>query len=604
MAAKDGNVSRKSPAKASHGDDALRENEEGLRLAVEATGIGIWDVDALTGARRWSDEFKAIVGLPVDSPADQEVFSSLIHPDDRDWVNQRYRDAYDPAGDGRYDAEFRIRRFNDGAERWVMIKGQVSFDAERLPVRGVGTILEITDGKSTAEALAASEERYRLAVTAFHGATYETDLETGYAYRAPRAYEMLGVDPTRGEPTREWWFERIHPEDAPRFHAALDALFAGQTAELDLEFRVRHENGSWVWVWQRGLAVRGADGKLKRTVGAILDITGRKQAEAALRESEARFRHMADSAPALIWMTDAAGRITFANMHYDYLFGRPAASMLGEGWREVVHPDDVERFFSEFREAFLVRRPFRSEVRVRDKDGQIRWLRCEGVARLDDSGVFLGYTGCNVDITDAKLAQHRQQLLINELNHRVKNTLASVQYIAAQTLGNAPTTQQARAAFEARLMALSRTHDVLTRENWEGAGIKAIVAQTIEPYRGLGESRFQVEGPEVKLPPRMALALAMALGELATNAVKYGALSNSTGCVRLVWGLEGSATDPRLKLRWEERGGPAVEAPSQRGFGTRLIERGLAQDIDGEVRISFQPTGVVCALDAPVKQAA
>jgi PAS domain S-box-containing protein len=121
-------------------EDALRENEERLRLAVEATGIGTWDVNASTGARRWSDEFRAICGLPADAPADQYLFASLIHPDDRQWVNDRYQQAYNPAGDGRYQAEFRIRRFNDGAERWVMLKGQVSFDRALRPLRGVGTI--------------------------------------------------------------------------------------------------------------------------------------------------------------------------------------------------------------------------------------------------------------------------------------------------------------------------------------------------------------------------------------------------------------------------------------------------------------------------------
>lgn len=584
--------------------DALRENEERLRLAVEATGIGTWDVNAVTGARRWSDEFKAIVGLPRDAVADQELFSSLIHPDDRRWVNQRYRDSYGPASDGHYQAEFRIRRFNDSAERWVMIKGQISFDAAHRPLRGIGTLLDITDHKQVAEKLAASEERYRLAVAAFHGASYETDLETGHAYRAPRAYETLGVPAEDREPTRDWWFSRIHPEDAPRFHAALAALFAGAAGELDLEFRMRHANGDWIWVWQRGLAVRDAGGQLKRTVGAILDITGRKKAEAALRESEARFRHMADSAPALIWMTDATGQITFANMHYDYLFGRPAGDMLGEGWREVVHPDDIDVFFSAFKDAFVARRPFRTEVRVRDKECRIRWLRCEGVARLDDAGAFLGYTGCNVDISDAKLAEERQQLLINELNHRVKNTLASVQYIASQTLRNAATMEQANGAFEARLMALSRAHDVLTRENWEGAGLSEIVAETIEPYRGLDGSRFRIDGPEVRLQPRMALALAMAIQELATNAVKYGALSVATGSVSLTWRVEAADRQQRLHLCWKESDGPAVVAPSKRGFGTRLIERSLAQDIDGEVKIDFAPSGVVCVLHAPIPQPA
>jgi PAS domain S-box-containing protein len=577
-------------------EQVIRENEERLRLAVEATGIGTWDVNAVTGERRWSREFLAICGLPATVKPDPDLFSALIHVADRDWVNERYRSAYLGAGGGRYEAKFRIRRFDDSAERWVLMIGQIHFDDAGRPRRGVGTMLDITDQNRIAQALAETEERYRLAVTAFHGATYETDLETGYAYRAPRAYQMLGVRPEEGEPTRHWWFSRIHPDDATRFHQTLAAMFAGEIAELDLEFRMRHENGSWVWVWQRGLAVRDAQGRVTKTVGALLDITSRKRTEAALRESEARFRHMADSAPALIWMTDEDGQVVFANMHFDHLFGRPAIDMLGDGMTTIMHPDDIGPYSTIFADAFAARQPFRAEIRARHRSGDLRTLRCEGVARLDDSGSFLGYTCCAVDVTDVTLAQDRQSLLINELNHRVKNTLATVQSIAAQTLRNAATTAEAKQVFEARLMALSRAHDVLTRENWEGAAVCDIVAQALEPYRGQGEGAFVTEGPEVRLPPSLALAFAMALQELVTNAIKYGALSTPAGHVLIRWTTE-VGDKPLLRLDWRETGGPPVEKPARLGFGSRLIERSLQQENDARVCLEFAPEGVICRFE-------
>jgi PAS domain S-box-containing protein len=506
------------------------ENEERLRLAIEATGIGTWDVNPLTGDRRWSKEFLTICGFPPDTRPDPQLFSALIHQEDRDWVNERYRAAYAGQGGGRYEAQFRIHRASDGAERWVLIKGQITF-AEAGPIRGVGTLLDVTDQNRTAQALAETEERYRLAVAAFHGATYETDLVTGYAYRAPRAYDMLGVRPELGEPTRDWWFSRIHPDDSPRFHDTLAALLEGRIAELDLEFRMRHENGTWIWVWQRGLAVRDAAGQVVKTVGALLEISSRKRAEAALRESEARFRHMADSAPALIWMTDHQAQVIFANMHFDYVFGRPAADMLGHGILTILQSDDAEAYSAAFADAFARRQEFRAELRARDRNDQVRTFRFEGVPRLDDSGGFLGYTGCALDVTDVALAQERQMLLINELNHRVKNTLATVQSIASQSLRNAASTVSAKQIFEERLMALSRAHDVLTRENWEGAALCDIIAQAIEPYRGQGESAFVTGGPGVWLPPTLALAFAMALQELVTNAIKYGALTRPEGRV-------------------------------------------------------------------------
>ncbi|WP_375464742.1 sensor histidine kinase [uncultured Methylobacterium sp.] len=326
-----------------------------------------------------------------------------------------------------------------------------------------------------------------------------------------------------------------------------------------------------------------------------------KRGLSALRESEARFRHMADSAPALIWMTDEAADVSFVNMHFEHIFGMPAVALAHEGWHGIIHPDDLQDFSATFSEAFGARRPFRTEVRVMDRDRAVRWLRCEGVPRLDDAGTFLGYTGCNVDITDAKSAEEHLLLLIHELNHRVKNTLATVQSIASQSLRglDGDAAASARAAFEARLLALARVHDVLTRENWEGAEIGTVVADAIRPLDAREASRFTVAGPPLRLPPRLALSIAMALHELGTNAVKYGALSQESGRIDITWSIRRD-DGVRLLLRWTESGGPPVETPTRTGFGSRLIERSLARELAGDVQLLFDPKGVVCTIEAPV----
>ena len=203
-------------------------------------------------------------------------------------------------------------------------------------------------------------------------------------------------------------------------------------------------------------------------------------------------------------------------------------------------------------------------------------------------------------VEQLRVAVKDKDLLIGELNHRVKNTLATVQSIASQTLRNAPDLDHASSAIESRLIALSQVHDILTDQSWAHVGLHDIVAQAVEPYRSRGEDRIHVQGPPVQIPPRMALALAMALQELATNAVKYGALSNGTGQIRVHWKLNGAIAPERLHLMWEETGGPPVHEPARRGFGTRLIERSLAHDLAGEVRIEFAPTGVRCSVDAPL----
>lgn len=190
-------------------------------------------------------------------------------------------------------------------------------------------------------------------------------------------------------------------------------------------------------------------------------------------------------------------------------------------------------------------------------------------------------------------AEQHQLLLINELNHRVKNTLASVQGIAFQTLRGEVSLAEARARFEARLMALSGAHNLLTEENWGGASLERVVKDSIEHLAGEA-GRFDVEGEPLRLAPRAALALAMALHELGTNAFKYGALSADGGRVSIVWTQSGD----RLRLEWRESGGPPVVPPSRRGFGSRLIERGLAADLGGSAALHFDPAGLRCDIEA------
>jgi two-component sensor histidine kinase len=187
-------------------------------------------------------------------------------------------------------------------------------------------------------------------------------------------------------------------------------------------------------------------------------------------------------------------------------------------------------------------------------------------------------------------AHQRQQLMINELNHRVKNTLFTVQSLARQSLGR-PADTPGLHAFNERLMALARAHDLLTQSVWEGADLKEILEETLEPYL----DRTILAGPPVALTPNAALALSMVFHELGTNAVKYGALSAPEGSVTVVWHVDPGALH-RLTLHWEERGGPTVSPPARQGFGSRLIAASLKSDLAGEARVDYRPSGLVCVL--------
>jgi two-component sensor histidine kinase len=201
--------------------------------------------------------------------------------------------------------------------------------------------------------------------------------------------------------------------------------------------------------------------------------------------------------------------------------------------------------------------------------------------------------GLALEIEHRRRIERHQNLLLDELNHRVKNTLATVQAMAMQTLKDVDL--PARDAFLARLFALSGQHDLLTLDNWEGASFEGVVRRALRPWREDNHVRFHVAGPAVHLDPKKALALGMAFHELASNAAKYGAFSNASGTVHVSWTI--SPDDRRLKLRWEERGGPQVAQPERRGFGLRLIEFGLAREISGQVELDFQPDGLICTWD-------
>ena len=205
------------------------------------------------------------------------------------------------------------------------------------------------------------------------------------------------------------------------------------------------------------------------------------------------------------------------------------------------------------------------------------------------------------DITELVEVQEQQKILTAELQHRIKNSLAMVSAIANQTI-RGDDVEAARKAFTARLMTLSQAHDILVQTSWTSAPIKDVIEGALAPHR-TGQGRFEVSGPELLLSPKPALAIALAVHELATNAVKYGALSNEEGKVNILWATNANGGKPRFHFNWIERGGPHVIAPEQskRGFGTRLIERMLKNDFGGEVLLDFKSDGVVCALNAPLE---
>ncbi|XXX75433.1 AAA family ATPase [Sorangium sp. So ce134] len=329
----------------------------------------------------------------------------------------------------------------------------------------------------------------------------------------------------------------------------------------------------------------------------------RKRAELALREREARIRRLVDANIIGIAFWDLDGRILDANDAFLAMLGYSRQELVSEKihWTESTPPESHEVTQRALDEIALTGqfRPFEKEFFR--KDGSrvpvlLGGARFEG---SEDQGVAFV-----LDVSERKQAEERQRLLLNELNHRVKNTLAIVQAIAVQTLRMADSPRAFTEAFLARLLALSQTHNLLNQTSWQGADLRDIVCAELAPHADGDADRVRVAGEEVRLRPEAAVTLGMAIHELATNAAKYGALSRPSGRVAVTWSVSAEGLEPLLRLEWQEANGPPVRPPRRRGFGSRLIERDLGRQLAREVRLDFLPEGVRCVMHLPLERVA
>ncbi|NDV86437.1 PAS domain S-box protein [Aurantimonas aggregata] len=412
-------------------------------------------------------------------------------------------------------------------------------------------------------------------------------------------YEYTGQTEVEGE--GYGWLNATHPDDREE---AEQAFHTANAAHLPfrVEYRLRRRDGAYRWAIDAARPRFGEDGSYLGYVGSVIDIHERREAEIALRESEDNYRHVVELNPQTTWTAGSDGWIDRVAERWREWTG---SSGMGEAWGEALHPEDVEPSLVAWKQSLSTGEPYDVEHRARMVSGRYRWMHSRAYPRRDAEGQIVRWYGSTEDIHERKTGEEHLHLMINELNHRVKNSLATVQAIASQTFRNPASYERARDDFSHRLLALAQAHDVLTETSWTGATLQAVVDRALAAHRGAeGDGQITANGPPVNLTPKTALALSMALHELCTNASKYGALSVEDARVAIDWTEEGQPSDRRLRMTWREIGGPTVTAPTRKGFGTRLIEKSLAGELDGAVALSFEPDGVVCRIDVPSAGAA
>jgi PAS domain S-box-containing protein len=392
------------------------------------------------------------------------------------------------------------------------------------------------------------------------------------------------------------------PDRENEMPAILERIRRGQKVDHYQTIR-RHKDGSLVNISLTVSPIRDATGQIIGASKIARDVTGAKRAEQALRESEERFRTLANTVPDIVWTAAPDGTITFANNRWFHFCGIAPEQNARQWPGLVLHPDDRERCLEQWSRAQREGNDYEIEVRYRRYDGQYRWFLTRAAPVRDAEGRITAWFGSTTDIHDRRQAEGRQRMLAAELSHRVKNMLTVVQVLAERSGSNATSVAECIEAFRGRLHALSAAHNALIASNWNWASLASLVRTALEPYLG-EDDRIRLDIQDLRLDPEIALTFALGLHELATNAAKYGALSSSTGRVTLTAHIEPGESGEDLCLTWQEDGGPAVDPPTSAGFGTTMLSQIMEYQHNGKAEMDWRKEGLVCRLTVPLTKAA
>jgi PAS domain S-box-containing protein len=461
---------------------------------------------------------------------------------------------------------------------------------------------DITDQKRAEIASAKSEARFRQLAQSLPNHVWTAKPSGELDWFNDQVYAYSGA--ARGELDGAAWTDLVHSEDVPGASAAwLEAV--ERASSYKTEFRLRRLDGAYRWHLARATPVIDDAGQLIYWVGTNTDIEEQKTAELALRESEVQVKLALSAAEMGVWECQVMDG-KFVNLRGDdraitLLGGKPGEQPSFDMFASRLHPDDRAKLGPAAMRALdpegdgILDLEYRIVGRSGKKD---RWVHARAQAISSFGGKRL--IGTVRDITHRRDAEVMQGILSAELQHRIKNTLAMVNAIASQTLKGEDILDR-RLAFSARLEALAQAHDMLTSSSWQSAPIQTVIESALTPHMS-GEERFVIDGTHLELSAKQSLSMAMTIHELATNAAKYGALSTPGGTVRVAWTTETMDEEGNRQFRfiWQESGGPPVEEPTRKGFGSRLITRVLAADFQGKVSIDYAPGGVVCVLASPI----
>jgi len=422
---------------------------------------------------------------------------------------------------------------------------------------------------------------------------------------------VFGVDPAvarAGAPIIAFT-GAVDPDDQERVQAEIDTALSGDGA-FQSEYRVRSSEGRVRWIATRGQVYFDDDGAPTRFPGIVVDITERKQADAdleaiaaRLRASEAQFRVLADAMPQMVWSTRPDGFHDYYNARWYEFTGVPAGSTDGEGWNDMFHRDDQARAWERWNHSLATGAPYEIEYRLKHHSGVYRWTLGRAVAIRNDAGEITRWFGTCTDIDDLKRLEQGRELVSQELSHRIKNIFAVITALVALSARQYPEARAFSTSLRTRIAALARAHEFVrphtetSRPTVGATTLHAFLSDLFKAYADdAGRSRVAIDGDDAVFDDQAATSVALLFHELATNAAKYGALSNDAGKIELTTRADGE----RFVLTWTETGGPPLSGPpTTTGFGSSLAQLSVEGQLGGRLERQWRAEGLKIVVDLP-----
>jgi PAS domain S-box-containing protein len=574
------------------------QEESGARLAdaMAAGQVMAFEWDSTTGLSR-RDDGAHILGFEQGGMvnAAHTNFFGYVHPDDRGNLKTRIRRLR--PDNPSYALAFRFRR-PDGREVWLEETARGEFDASGRLLRIKGLTRDITERKRTEGQLAEREAQLRLFVEHTPAAIAMFDCEMRYL-AVSRRFAIDFHLPPDAQLIGKLHYE-VFPEIPQRWRDIHARVLAGEALSKE-EDRFTRRDGRTDWTSWSMAPWRGGDGRIGGAVLFAEVRTEQVEARRALADSEARFRATFENAAVGVALVACDGSILRVNNSFARMLGYSVEELAMRTFQDLTHPDDLATNLSVFNKTLNGEaESYCIEKRYVRKDGRIVWASLAvGCVRKTDGRVDY-FVSVVQDITERKRVEEQQRILLAELDHRVKNALATVSAVVSHTQQESRSVADFVAALDGRIRSMATTHELLSSHRWQGVSLAELVQRELAPYAT--RDNTEIDGPGILLKPEAGQAIAMVLHELATNAAKYGALSTENGRVSIRWDrhLNGHP-EAHLVFEWQEIGGPPVVVLGKASYGTSTIRELIPYEFGGTVDLEPAPDGVRCRLVLPAK---